>query len=115
MLLDRHAGLLDVGTHGDRHEWAEIVVGQAPFISALREAGIEVRLEQIEPLRVHENGKHAVRHLSGVADARRCDGCRIYLHIWIAVDDAFERLAQSGRVRTLLWGFGRLSFMGPPG
>src|SRR5262249_61336316 len=59
-----------------------------------------MRLEQLEALRVHKSREHAIRYLGGIADARRCDRGRIYLHLWIAVQDALQRLAKSGRART---------------
>src|SRR5208337_3333760 len=80
--------------------WTDIVGCESPPIAALGEAGVEVRFEQLETLRVHEYGKHAVGYFGGIADARRRDGRRIDLHLWIAVHDAFERLAKSGRIRT---------------
>jgi hypothetical protein len=57
-------------------------------------------LEQIEALRVHKYRKHAICHLRGIADTRWCDSRRIYLHPWIAVHDALQRLSKSGRART---------------
>ena len=59
-----------------------------------------MRLEQLEALRVHESREHPVRYLGGIADARWCDRSRIYFHLWIAVHDALQRLAKSGRART---------------
>src|SRR5262245_55970296 len=91
---------IEVVTHRDRHEWADIIGRQALLIAALGEASVEVRFEQLEALRVHKSREHAIRYLGGIADARWCDRGRIYPHLWIAVHDALQRLAKSGRART---------------
>src|SRR5262249_54095212 len=94
------ASLIEIVTHRDRHEWADIVSRQTLLTAALGEADVEVRLEQLEALRVHKSREHAIRYLGGIADARWCNRGRIYLHLWIAVHDALHRLAKSGRTRT---------------
>ncbi len=55
--------------------------------AGLGEAGIEVRFEQLEALRVHEYRNYAIRYLGGIADARRRYARRIDLHPLIAVQD----------------------------
>ena len=52
---------------------ADIVSRQALLIAALDEASVEVRLEQLEALRVHKSREHPIRYLGGIADARWCD------------------------------------------
>src|SRR5262249_2237667 len=103
VLLDRQPSLIEIVTYRDRHEWADIVSRQALLTAALGEAGVKVRPEQLEALRVHKSREHAIRYLGGIADARWCDRGRIYLHLWIAVHDALQRLAKSGRTRTGEW------------
>ena len=87
VLLDWQSCLLDVVAHGYWYEWTNVVCCQAPPIAGLGEAGIEVRLEQLEALRVHEYRNHAIRYLGGIADARRRYARRIDLHPLIAVQD----------------------------
>src|SRR5262249_17624463 len=82
-----------------RHEWADIVSRQALLTAALGEAGVEVRLEQLEALRGHKSREQAIPYLGGIADGRWCDRSRIYLYLWIALPFALQRISQSRRTR----------------
>jgi len=96
VLLHRLAALRHVVAEDAGDKGRDVEIREALAAAGLGEAGLQVRLQELEALRVHPYRDQAVGDFRAAGDARRADGRGVDLHVLAAVQDALQRLAQAG-------------------
>src|SRR5690606_14655997 len=89
-----------IGADFHRHERRDVEGYGTGAAAGARHAGAYVRGNEVEALRIEEQGQHAVGELAGERDAGRTDRRGIDRHVAPAALDALERLAEPGRAGT---------------
>ena len=109
--LQRIAAGLQVRPHGDADIGRHVEVGEAPAGRAFGDTGQQRLGHHPGLLGRHEDRQYAIGHLTRRPEPDRRDRGGIDGHVRIAVQDAFQRLAEAGRARALVGNLVELAVM----